>query len=106
MLNTKQYTKINFKLNTMSNKEEFTNERDYQNSERLTEEEANRMAMLFNDSLMTIPRSEVTFVRKFIETSKVIYQGEEITVLNRYIFGTVQILEEGDKVMVNKKAFN
>ena len=90
----------------MSNKEEFTNERDYQNSEKLTEEEANKMAMLFNDSLMTIPRSEVTFVRKFIETSKVIYQGEEITVLNRYIFGTVQILEEGDKVMVNKKAFN
>jgi hypothetical protein len=33
----------------MSNKEEFTNERDYQNSERLTEEEANKMAMLFND---------------------------------------------------------
>jgi len=90
----------------MSNKEEFTNERDYQNRKKLTEEEANKMAMLFNDSLMTIPRSEVTFVRKFIETSKVIYQGEEITVLNRYIFGTVQILEEGDKVMVNKKAFN
>ena len=90
----------------MSNKEKFTNERDYQNSERLTEEEANKMAMLFNDSLMIIPRSEVTFVRKFIETSKVIYQGEEITVLNRYIFGTAELLKKGDKVMVNKKAFN
>jgi hypothetical protein len=85
----------------MNNKEEFTNERDYQNSERLTEEEANKMAMLFNDSLMTIPRSEVTFLRKFIDTS-----GEEVTVLNRYIFGTPEILKEGDKVMVNKKAFN
>ena len=90
----------------MSNKEEFTNERDYQNSERLTEEEANKMAMLFNDSLMTIPRSEVTFLRKFIDTSKVMYQGREITVLNRYIFGTAEILKEGEKVMVNKKAFN
>lgn len=79
-------------------KQEFTDIR-----EKLTEEEINNMAMLFNDSLMTIPRREVTFVRKFIDTSKVIYQGEEITVLNRYIFGTVNLLKEGENVMVNKK---
>lgn len=90
----------------MSNKQDFTNERDYSNSKRLSEEEVNKMARIFNDSLHAIPRNEVTFVRKFVDTSKVIFKGEEVTVMNRYIFGHPGILKEGDKVMVNKKAFN
>jgi hypothetical protein len=66
--------------------------------------DAENLAKAINDYADRIEKSECIFVRNFGGSSKVIYKGREIIVLNRYIFGNYMMLKEGEKVFVNNKA--